>query len=430
MGLATNGKMTKKLLYKTQFAYLIFSAIVLVTAIPLFYYFNQNLFTKEIDKTLKLHKREFMKQNMPLLKISEIPLWNKYNSYIKILSPSKKHQMGLQNSFYVSKSKMERLLPYREFKAKIIIEGKPYVYQSKINLIQNEDLLETSMVLFVTILSILLIGLFIITKWLTQKLWKPFYNTLALIEEFEIDKTKAINFDNNNIEEFNKLNNAINKLIIKNIAIYKNQREFVENAAHELQTPLAIFQAKIETLIQRNDITLGQSQILSTLGESATRLNRLNKNLLLLSKIENEHFADKQNISVNEILERNFSFFEEQASQKKITIKTDLQCNLNVQASPELMEIMLNNLFKNAIAYNNIGGLVEINIQNNSIQFRNTGQDYELNKEKLFSRFSKEISNNKGNGLGLAIIKKISKVNDWEVDYSFLEKKHIFCVKF
>jgi len=80
----------------------------------------------------------------------------------------------------------------------------------------------------------------------------------------------------------------------KNSAIYRNQREFVENAAHELQTPLALFQAKIDTLIQSGDFTEQQNQILSSLNESVSRLNRLNKNLLLLSKIDNENYSENK----------------------------------------------------------------------------------------------------------------------------------------
>ena len=72
-------------------------------------------------------------------------------------------------------------------------------------------------------------------------------------------------FLNSDIEEFNRLNTSIDNLIKRNILIYNNQREFVENAAHELQTPIAVFKAKIDTLIQRLDVTKGQSEILTSL---------------------------------------------------------------------------------------------------------------------------------------------------------------------
>ena len=93
------------------------------------------------------------------------------------------------------------------------------------------------------------------------------------------------------IMEFNQLNKSIENLIERSVVIYNNQREFVENAAHELQTPIAVFKAKVDTLIQDSDITTGQAEILSSLNDSISKLNRLNKNLLLLSKLDKQSLA-------------------------------------------------------------------------------------------------------------------------------------------
>ena len=138
----------------------------------------------------------------------------------------------------------------------------------------------------------------------------------------EIDKNKEPHFLETDIEEFNRLNQSIEKLIEKNSIIYKNQREFIENAAHELQTPLAVFQAKIDTLIQFPTITQEHSEILNSLNDNVSKLNHLNKNLLLLSKIDNNTYYKKEKIIVNDIIQKNLLFFTEQASSKNISIKT------------------------------------------------------------------------------------------------------------
>jgi len=161
-------------------------------------------------------------------------------------------------------------------------------------LVENEDFIISISILFAVITFLLLLGLIIITKKMSINLWKPFHDTLQQIERFEIDKSKQPQFLDTEIEEFNRLNLSIAKLIGKNKIIFDSQCEFVENAAHELQTPIAIFQAKLDTLIQRSDITQEQSELLSSLIDSVSRLNRLNKNLLLLSKIDFNHFTNTE----------------------------------------------------------------------------------------------------------------------------------------
>lgn len=105
-------------------------------------------------------------------------------------------------------------------------------------------------------------------------------------------------------------------MITKNTSIYHSQREFIENAAHELQTPLAVFQAKIDTLIQNADFTQEQYKMLSSLNDSVSRLNRLNKNLLLLSKMENDIYNEKQTINLKEAIEKHFDFLRNRQKQR------------------------------------------------------------------------------------------------------------------
>ncbi|MBK7094294.1 MAG: HAMP domain-containing histidine kinase [Saprospiraceae bacterium] len=299
--------MTKKLLHKTSKSYLLFTIILLVITAPAFYYVIQNLYLEDIDEGLELHKDEFLKYSSNQLKETDISSWNRYNREKKILENLYiKEDIFFYKNYYDSLS--EENEPYRELYAPVFIEGKPYALSVRENVVVSEDLLISIFIIYTFLLSFLLLGLFFINKRLSANLWKPFYQTLGQIERFEIDKTNQPQLPKTNIEEFNRLNQSIEKLIEKNTSIYRNQREFVENAAHELQTPLAVFQAKIDMLIQNSDFTQKQFEILSSLNDSVFRLNRLNKNLLLLSKIENDNYSEKQIISLNDAMEKNFGF--------------------------------------------------------------------------------------------------------------------------
>ncbi|MFZ1825410.1 MAG: HAMP domain-containing sensor histidine kinase [Chitinophagales bacterium] len=421
--------MTKKLLHKTSTAYLIFSVLVLSVSAPLFYYITERLYLQETDETLILHKNEFFKYSLPTLTIDEIPNWNKYNRNVKIEPFNNISKDTLFYTSYFDTLDAENE-PYRELNTPVTIQQQPYTYISRINLVETEDLMKSIALLFIAVIFILLAGLLVITQKLSVTLWKSFYETLKQIEGFEIDKNKQPHFSETGIEEFNRLNQSIEKLIEKNIVIYKSQREFIENAAHELQTPLAVFQAKVDTLIQRSDVTKEQSEILSSLNDNVFRLNRLNKNLLLLSKIDNESYSDKQTVSLNELIEKHTDFFTEQAKAKNITIETKVLEQLDAKSNPVLAEILFNNLFLNAIRHNITDGKILVTLSNHSLTFSNTGQATALASDKLFNRFSKINPSEQGTGLGLSIVKKIADINNWTIAYSYSNNLHSFSVSF
>lgn len=421
--------MNKKLLHKTLRAYLVYSVLILIISAPIFYYATERLYIQEADDTLLLHKREFLNYSAQTLKQVNITDWNRFNRNVKIDSGTKVSKDTIFFSAYLDTLEAE-IEPYRELNFPILVQGKPYTYSERMNLVETEDLLKNIVFLFLAIISILLIGLYFITKQLSQNLWKPFYDTLRKIEGFEVDQTKQPQFAETDVEEFNRLNTSVQKLIEKNKAIYNSQREFVENAAHELQTPLAVFQAKIDTIIQRADVTQEQAEILGSLNENVLRLNRLNKNLLLLSKIENDNYDYKESALLTSHVQKNIEFFTEQARSKNLIIKIDLQTDFELKSNADLTEILINNLFLNSIKHNIKGGQINILINGNKLIFSNTGHAKALNTSKLFNRFSKANPSEQGTGLGLSIIKKIADINNWTVFYHYETDFHLFSISF
>lgn len=426
----TNGKMTKKLLHKTLRHYIIFSVVVMLLGVPLFFFISQWLYFHEADEALAVQKEEFVRFYVPQIKESEIAVFNKLNSDLHI----EENKGGITKDtiydryFYNHMDKENE--PFRILKSPVIINQKPYVFSVRANLVDDYELALITLGVFTIMILILLIGLFIITRRLSITLWKPFYATLEQIEQFEIDKNSNPKFASNNIEEFNRLNIALNKLIERNTLIYKSQKEFIENAAHELQTPIAIFKGKLETLLQRPDVTKEQFELLENLNDTTTRLNRLNKNLLLLSKIESKQYNVPEDIVLNDVITSQMEFFKEQAEAKNIQINTSLGINSIVKTNPFLAEILVKNLFLNSINHNIKDGTITIVLDEFSLVFSNTGESKSLETDKLFERFSKVNPSSKGNGLGLSIVRKIADNNNWKVQYSFEKNVHTFEIRF
>lgn len=422
--------MTKKLLHKTLRYYIVFSLVVMLLGVPLFFFISQWLYLHEADEALEVQKEEFVKFYVPQIKENEIAIFNKLNSDLRI----EKNKGGItkdtiyNRNFYNHMDKENE--PFRILKSPVAINRKPYVFSVRANLVDNNELVFMIVGVFTLIITILLIGLFIITRRLSITLWNPFYETLGQIEQFEIDKNSNPKLGTNDIEEFNRLNLAINKLIERNTLIYKSQKEFIENAAHELQTPIAVFKGKIETLLQRDDVTEEQFEILDKLNDTTSRLNRLNKNLLLLSKIESRQYNIPEAVNLTEAIAKQLGFFTEQAQAKKISVNTNLAAHTMVKTNPFLAEVLISNLFLNAINHNSENGIISVDLDAQKLVFSNTGSSASLQTDKLFERFSKTNPSSKGNGLGLSIIKKIAENNGWTIDYSFKDGLHFFEISF
>jgi signal transduction histidine kinase len=106
-----------------------------------------------------------------------------------------------------------------------------------------------------------------------------------------------IKLEPSEIEEFSELNSSINHMTSKMSSDYKKS-EFTENASHEFQTPLAIIKGKIDLLLQENTLKEEAMTLLISIEEATSRLSRINKSLLLLSKIENQQYEKTDTVAV------------------------------------------------------------------------------------------------------------------------------------
>ena len=231
-----NGKMNKKLLQKTLNYYFIYAIIILITVGPLFYIVTNILYEDDANEDLYAIKKQFDKFTKDDLTIKDITLWNKFNRDVNLQKFNGQLKDSLfEHSYYDALNKENE--PFRVLTSPVKIENKWFTFSAKINMVEKENLISSTVILFILLLLLLIIGFFIITKIISKKLWQPFYVALDKMEQFEIDKSTSVKLIKSTTQEFNRLNSAIDNLIHKNSTIYQSQREFIENAAHELQTP-------------------------------------------------------------------------------------------------------------------------------------------------------------------------------------------------
>ncbi len=258
----------------------------------------------------------------------------------------------------------------------------------------------------------------------TKKIWKPFDDTLKKIEAFRLGKDNAPEFTQTDISEFQRLNTALTNLIKRDISSYKVQKEFTENASHELQTPIAIIRSDLDMLLQEN-LTEKESELVGNMYDVTKRLEHLNRSLLLLAKIENNQYEEKEEIQLGDFVKSLLPDYDRLFSTGVILV---LQSQPTVCVNRTLLQVLVNNLVVNALRNSDNNIPVNILLTNNSMEITNHSTQAKLDESTLFSRFNNPTRQKRGNGLGLAIVKQICDHYKWDIRYSYADNKHTFTV--
>jgi signal transduction histidine kinase len=272
---------------------------------------------------------------------------------------------------------------------------------------------------------------FFFVNWLLSKiLWKPFYKTIDTLDNYDLKNTAGLNFPSSNIKEFSRLNEALDKMTNKIYTDFLHQKEFTENASHEMQTPLAVMKAKLDLLIQSPHLKEEEMNQLQAIGSSVNKLASLNKALLLLAKIENNQFKDVSEISLQKTIEKVLSNYEDLIASKNISVKTNFTGDCITKMNPALCDVLVSNLMQNAIRHNTSEGTILIELTKSTLAFSNNGNPLQVKPEELFVRFKKNDASKESLGLGLSIVKGITDLYGININYAFTEGKHVFTLGF
>ncbi|SDT57848.1 Signal transduction histidine kinase [Mucilaginibacter mallensis] len=310
----------------------------------------------------------------------------------------------------------------------VMVKDKYYkilVVESKV---ETEDLIRIIFAITIGVILLLLVILLIINRLLLTRLWQPFYTITKDLKMFNVTDTNELQKVDTHIDEFKELNTAVISMASRVKHDYKDLKTFTENASHELLTPIAVINSKLDTLIQTDNFSERQSTILNDLYTSVNRLNRLNQSLLLLVKIENRLDHGREQIDLHALIMEMIVQFDEIFQDKKLK----LNCSLGpkyIYASRYLVDILMNNLVSNAIRHNHIGGEINIELTEQSLTIANTGENTALPNDDIFKRFHKS-SRSEGTGLGLTISRQICENFGFSLNYQFIEPYHSFTISF
>ncbi|HMG89851.1 MAG TPA: HAMP domain-containing sensor histidine kinase [Chryseolinea sp.] len=417
-----------KLLSRTNLYYIFFLVITFVIISGSFYLVVQRMIYSEVEERLAVERKDFEKF------IQTRGVWEESCYFVedKIELNTVTDTLGTLASFkdtLLFNRYNQQLVPFRQHSFYSVIGPKQYKVSIRKSLIESNKLLKFITVTMLLSLSVGLLLLFLFQRRTSKTLWQPFYETLSKAKSFEVNDGKALVLQREDIFEFNELNSELVKMTDKISRDYKNLKEFTENASHEIQTPLAMINSRVENLIQEKDFKRHQMGWIQDIHESTLRLSKLNHALLLLSKIDNGQFYEQENIELGKLVVAKLMAFDEIFNLKDLAVEYHKAGDMTLRMNQTLADILLNNLINNAIKHNFKGGKIHVTISSTRFAIKNTGEPLLVDAKTLFERFKKQNQSSSSLGLGLAIVKKICELYNMRVDYSFAMGFHSITIR-
>lgn len=281
--------------------------------------------------------------------------------------------------------------------------------------------------LFAAILLLAISGV-VINYFSNRKIWKPFFLNLESLKKYTVTSPAPLQLIDSRITEFKELQHALKDLTERSHREYTAMREFTENASHEMQTPLGIIQSKLDRMSQL-EVNEEMARYIVEAKSGVERLNKMNKSLLLLAKLDNKAFEGRQEIALHVELQQQLVLLEDLFAGKGIQVNSQLT-EATATSDPYLCEVLLSNLLSNALRYTEPGGRIALALRPGELTISNSGEALDFPAQHLFDRFRKSSRHVQSTGLGLAIVQQICELNGWSISYRYLDGQHEFTLRF
>ena len=307
-------------------------------------------------------------------------------------------------------------------------DGRCFELVVMTSILEKDDLI-TSIFFFVILLYVVqVISILVICNFVLKRSFRPFNKILDWMGRFRLGESEdPLPKLDLKVTEFQKLYDSVEDMSRRNNEIFHSQKQFIENASHELQTPLAICRNKLELMAESGDCSESQMEQIGDVYQSLERIIRLNKTLLFLSKIENHQYNQLTRVHFNPILKKILVDIEEIFEEKGIEGIFVEEGDFEMVMDEYLAQSMVQNLIKNAFLHNIESGVVKVVVSSDKWSVTNTGMNEPLDENRLFERFSKTTTKKSdSNGLGLSIVRSIAQLYSMEVRYKYTEEGHCF----
>lgn len=318
---------------------------------------------------------------------------------------------------------MKQSRPFRPLFMPDVIERE--VTEEENNLIKESRLKDLENIRIVSVYSVIPLTLlsFLVGYVIAARMIKPLEDLSEEIRNRDVNTLgKPIEFKDTG-DEISVLIKHFNGMSERVYNSFKAQREFVENASHEIKTPLAVIQANLEMAFDDKSISKKELQeLLKECHKSVTFMNKLTEDLLLFSLLDTE--VDTKNVNLSTLLSQAKELGSPLISDKNFHISINCPKDIQINGSETLLIRAFQNIIENSIKYSK-GSKLDINVEKNNngidISFKDDGQGIPAKQcVKIFDRFYRVDKSRSrksgGSGLGLAITKEIIERHNGKIE--------------
>ena len=386
------------LINKISRYFLFVSILVFIVVSAGLYFVIENTITEETDEQLSNISQKAIQE----LKIGKAV---SFSPFVEIIPANQANGKNEFKDVLIKSNEEDEGEPFRQLTTFVNMNGKSYKIIVRISLIEKEDMLSSIIAVALAAFLLFILVLYFTNKIISKNILKDFYDTLKKLENFSLKSDVQLNLTTSKIEEFKQLNKSLLFLAEKAKSEYRSLKEFSEETNHEIQTPISVIKSKLELLLQSNDLSEDDLSLLDTSLKNLGRLERINKSLLLLNKLEHRDLFETTRINLTEEIDNVIATYNDFIAEKKIALSRSLENDIEIKANQQLINILLSNIISNAIKHN-------------------------VNTEKFFERFYKESASTESVGLGLTIAKKICDLYGLTVTNKYYDKLYSVIVKF
>lgn len=410
-----------KLLTKINRTYLRYGILVFLIADVVIILLSNFILKKEIDQQLLLEAEAIAET---VRKNNNFP--NVYpTDIVKEVSLSEIGNTTTKDTV-IYEDVHNELVPYRELSTYKSINEKHYQIITRQMLMEFDDIFSLYTALISTVLGLIFVLVLLFTQKMNTILWGTFNTNVELLKKYSFNSNNQLNLKNTGIDEFDDLNQVITKMSYRLEKDYAESKEFSANAAHELQTPLAIIRNKCENLFSETDLNEKTIQSIRKIYLSTDRLSGIVKGLLLLAKIDHGQFNETEELSLRKLFTLRISNLDDILQDRNLSVDISASEDCKVKMDKRLANLLIQNITANAINHSPISKIIEVKISKNQFSISNHGETAIKEPELIFKRFYKESTNPNSTGIGLAIVKKIADHYGMKIQYSFKNFKHTF----
>lgn len=282
----------------------------------------------------------------------------------------------------------------------------------------------------VALYVLLLLGILVVTVWVLRRTMRPLYALLRWLDAYTVGGENAPLADDTSVEEFRRLNDAARRYAARAESLFERQKQFIGNASHEMQTPLAVCRNRLEMLVDETTLTEQQLEEIAKVQQTLGYLVRLNRSLLLLTKIENGQFPETEPVEMNALARTTLEDLEEIHAHRGMVCTFRDEGPLVVRMNPSLAGSLVANLLKNAFVHGRQPGRIIVRVAPGVLEVANDAAEGALDAARIFDRFYHDGRKAGSTGLGLAIVDAVCRLYGLQAEYAFEEGMHRFRIRF